>query len=580
MGSPEPTLITPLAVRHRVLLLVVIGSLLYVPFLGLRDFWYPDEPDIGEVCQAMYVSGDWVAPRRVGEIWVDYPPMLYWAGAISAHALGGVSEFALRLTNAIAAIILVVLTCVAVSRWLGPRSGLWAGFMLLSFQQFVAQAVEYRPDMLFALFITAGFFAYAGGCEARGRWWLRALAFAFFGLAMLAKGPLGLLLPGLVLTLWHGSNREWRRLLGLAPLAVISLAVYLPWFVACAGRMGADNILYELYAQNFARFVAGARGHANPFYYYVAYFWGDLFPWSFLAPFALAWWVKTGRWRDRNAQLALWWFGTFLIFLSIAVTKRQVYLLPVYPAVALLLAPWVDSVGRGGEDAPSPKPVRGLAVLVVTLFSVLAAVAFTAVFANDFVVEKARLDAAEIAVAHGLRGPLAALGVLLVAGAVWITAAWRGKRAGAILARIGIAAIVVYAALYGLVVPTLNPIKTYKPQSEWIRDFIGDETNFGIYHPQNDLGIRKKGAFAYYSGRLVTVLDEPEQVTEFFSEHPSSIVLVEEKAAAGLFADDESAWRERVVRELRASRWTYLVVGPPVVEKDLFQAGGAVPPSF
>ena len=140
METSESSLSPSLAVRHRILLLVLIGSLLYVPFLGLRDFWYPDEPDIGEVCQAMYRSGDWVAPRRVGEIWVDYPPMLYWVGAISAHAFGGISEFALRLTNAIAAIILVVLTCVAVSRWLGPRSGLWAGFMLLSFQQFVAQA--------------------------------------------------------------------------------------------------------------------------------------------------------------------------------------------------------------------------------------------------------------------------------------------------------------------------------------------------------------------------------------------------------------------------------------------------------
>ena len=93
-----------LALRHRVLLLVLIGLLLYVPFLGLRDLWYPDEPDIGEVCQAMYESGDWVAPRRMGVIWVDYPPMLYWAGAASAHVLGGMSEFALRLPNALAAV--------------------------------------------------------------------------------------------------------------------------------------------------------------------------------------------------------------------------------------------------------------------------------------------------------------------------------------------------------------------------------------------------------------------------------------------------------------------------------------------
>jgi len=54
--------------------------LVYVSFLGLRDLWYPDEPDIAEACKAMLESGDWIAPRRNGLIWVDYPPMLYWAG--------------------------------------------------------------------------------------------------------------------------------------------------------------------------------------------------------------------------------------------------------------------------------------------------------------------------------------------------------------------------------------------------------------------------------------------------------------------------------------------------------------------
>lgn len=568
MSPSESDAIASVAVRHRVLLLVLIGLLLYVPFLGNHDLWYPDEPDIGEVCKAMYLSGDWVAPRRVGEIWVDYPPMLYWVGTISAHAFGGISEFALRLPNAIAAILLIVLTCVAVSRWLGPRSGLWAGFMLLTFQQFVAQAVEYRPDMLFALFITAGFFTYAAGCgEERGRWWLRVPAFVFFGMAMLAKGPLGLLLPGLVLVLWHGTNREWRRLLALAPLAVVSLAVYMPWFVACANAMGADSILHELYAQNFARFVAGARGHEQPVYYYLKYFWSDLFPWSFLTPFAVVWLVKTGRWRDRNVQLSLWWFGTFIVFLSLAVTKRQVYLLPAYPAIALLLAPWVDSVSRGGEDAPSPKVVRGFAVFIAVLLAALAAVSLTVVFAFDALVQRAGLDTIEMGVAHGLRGPLAVLGVLLGAGAVWIVMVWKQRRTGAILVRIGVVMVAAYGVLYALVPPPLNPIKTYKPQSEWIRDHIGDETHFGLYFPKDAMGFRKKGGFAYYSGRLVVVLDTPGEVEAFFAEHPTSIVLVEVNSADELFAGDEAAWRARIIRELTVTGRHYLVVGPTVSEE-------------
>ncbi len=98
----------------------------------------------------MYVSGDWIAPRRMGVIWVDYPPMIYWAGTASAHVLGGMSEFALRLPNALTAICLVLLTCGVASRWFDPRTGLWAGFVLLTFQQFVYEAINYRPDTLFS----------------------------------------------------------------------------------------------------------------------------------------------------------------------------------------------------------------------------------------------------------------------------------------------------------------------------------------------------------------------------------------------------------------------------------------------
>jgi len=449
------------------------------------------------------------------------------------------------------------------------------------------------------------------------------LAFVFFGLAMLAKGPLGVLLPGLVLVLWHGTNREWRRVLALAPLAVVSLAVYMPWFVACANAMGADSILYELYAQNFARFVAGARGHAQPVYYFLKYFWSDLFPWSFLAPFAAVWWFKAGRLarnshqlssrgrrgavpggvcdprgaeayltvrraprgeetplgavhrrpqqeagekcglRDRNAELALWWFGTFVIFLSLAVTKRQVYLLPAYPAVALLLAPWVESVCRGGEDAPSPKVVRGFGVVIAGILAALAAVSLTAVVAFDAVVQRAGLDAIEIEVAHALRGPLAVFGLLFAAGAVWIVMACKHSRTEAILVRVGVVVLAVYGVVSALILPPLNPIKTYKPQSEWVRDQIGDETHFGLFFPKDAMGFRKKGGFAYYSGRLVAVLDTPGQVETFFAAHPTSLVLVEANAATDLFAGDEAAWRARVIRDLTVTGRHYLVVGPP-----------------
>ena len=562
MSNPESS--SPL-VRYRIPLLIGLGILLYIPFLGLRDLWYPDELDIAEVCRAMFLSGDWIAPRRMGTIWVDYPPMIYWVGTVSSHVFGTMSAFTLRLPNALTAIATVVLTCAAGTRWFSPRAGLWAGLVALTALQFVLQAIGYRPDVLFTLFIAAGLFLYAEGVGERPRTWLRIAGFASFGLAMLAKGPLGLLLPGLVLTLWHGSRREWRRLLELAPLSIVALSVYLPWFVACARAMGADNILYELYAQNFQRFFSGFRGHERPITYYLMNFWSDLWPWSWLVPVAI-WWIWRTAWRrDRRVQLALWWLGAFFVFLSLAVTKRQLYLLPAYPAIALLLAPWLEAVIQQppGADAPSSKPVRAWTAGITITFVALG-LAFIAIgVAFEPIVERLELNPQEVELAHLLRVPLIGTGVLLLAAAAWLGLTWRRKGPTTALVRIPAVHVALYVALQAWVMPTFDPTKTYRPQSRWISDQIGVGTTFAMVHPERAMGMRKRGAFGYYTGSMVELLETQEQVVEFLRQHPESLVLVHDREAATIFAGDEAGWRARVVRELRTGDHVYLVIRAP-----------------
>jgi len=557
-SSPSPF------VRYRYLVLIVLGALIYVSFLGLRDLWFPDEPDSAEVCKAMFVTGDWIVPRRLGIIWVDYPPIFYWAGALSSHVFGGVSAFTLRLPSALAAIGIALLACVTGSRWLNPRVGLWAGLILLTFMQFTLQAVGYRPDMLFALMITAGLLAYARCAGERPSLLWRAAGFALFGLAMLTKGPLGLLLPGLTLVLWHGTRREWRRVIELAPLSIVSLAVYLPWFVACARTMGSESILHELYAQNFERFFNGARGHGHPFYYYFAYIGVDLLPWSWLLPFALWRVYKSGLWRDRNIQLLLWWLGAFIAFLSLAATKRQLYLLPAYPAIALLMAPWIASVGL--EDSKrsvphGPRPVRVYAGVLAVVFVILAVTLFVATASAEPIIERAGLDEAEAEVAHASRTPLVLFGVALLLAGFWIGDAWRRADARAVLARVVLSHVVIYCVLLAWVLPAAGSYHSFKPQGAWIHEQIGSETRIGLADIQ--YAWRQAGAFAYFSDAQVDRITTTDELERFFREHPASVALVHDGDAAKVLSDDESAWRRRVVRSLRMGSRVYLVVRAP-----------------
>ena len=463
--------LTNLTLRHRFLTLAGLGALLFMAFIGLRDVWYPDEPDIAEVALAMFQSGDWVAPRRMGEVWVDYPPMIYWIGVLSSHLFGGMTAFTLRLPNAAVALAVVLLICAAGTRWYDERTGLWSGFALMTCLLFVYEANSYRPDILFTFFIAAGLLLYAEGLIDRPRVWLRAAGFACLGGAMLAKGILGLLLPGLVLVLWLGFKKQWLRIVELGPLSLVSIGVFLPWVAGTAQTMGWDGILYEFYAQNFARFESGFRGHQQPLHYYLVNFWLDFSPWSWLFPAALLWTWRSGLNTNPRVQLLLWWFGTFFVFLSLAETKRQLYMLPAFPAFALLMGPWLSTVGRrdtppADDQArpPDERPVRIYSAIFSAAFALLGL--FLVVFGAlvDEVKIRVDLEAAELEVANSLQLPLILLGIVMLAGGVFVGQAWRRRNARAALRRIGGSYIAMFIVILGVVMPVFAPTKTYKPQ--------------------------------------------------------------------------------------------------------------------
>lgn len=547
--------------RHRTLFLLLTGAVLYVAFLGLREVWYPDEPDIAEVARAMFLSGDWVSPRRMGEIWVDYPPMVYWVGTISSHILGGMSAFSLRLPNALAAILTILLTAATARRWFGETAGFWAGFSLLTFMLFVYEGNSYRPDVTFTLSIAAGMFSYAGGATDGGKLWKRMLAFAFFGLAMLSKGPLGLLLPGLVLVVWLGLQRDWRRILELAPLSLIALLVYGAWFLNNAQAMGWDNMFGEFYAQNFERFLTSEnRGHGQPWYYYLRNFWLDFSPWSWLFPPTIWWLYRSEKWRDPKIQLALLWFVIFFAFLSLAATKRQLYLLPAFPSVALLLSTWLAEVSTTVDEAHSGTGARAIRLYswaIVLVFLALGGFLLWAAPNLESLASGHELNSQEIEVMGNVAVPLALLGAVFIASALAIGAAWKFGGKGAALLSFGGTHIAIYIVVLALVFPAFAPSKTYKPQSEWISARIGAEPRFGMV---DEAGVGRRGGFSYYTGTAVDLLDGPDEAIEYLRKYPGTIVLVRSTQFEQDFQAAVAESQFLILREIRVGGHLYIAI--------------------
>ncbi|GEM_PF-1467185 len=464
-----------LAIAGGALLLFGVG-------IGLRGFWFPDEPDVAQPTIEMMRRADWITPTHNGVPWIDYPPLVYWLGHFFSLITGGISHAALRLPSVLAGAALVWGTWAAGRRWFGPSVGRLAALLLATFPIFAWQAMNVHPDMCFAAGQALGILAYIRGDEERGgrrlAWW--AGAFVLFGAAWLSKGPLGLLLPGMVLTLWQLSRGHWRRWLAMAPLALIAVMVALPWYVALIAEQGRQWVMDEIYAQNFARYGAGDRGHAQPPFYYLEVIWAGIAPLGLALPWAI---FGDGfrRCRRDPRQRALWiWLVSCFVFFSLAVTKREVYLLPTYPAMALLVAICYENWRRQREEGKAHWAEALVAGMTGGVLGLLALFFTIPVVAPQ--VMAARLPAEQGHILEALRPGLA---LLVLATAIGSWGAWlrvfRKAKAGRwrewVIAGLVLSLIVIQVT----VLPVVDRVRSYGPLVAWMEARLPAGAPLAIY---------------------------------------------------------------------------------------------------
>jgi 4-amino-4-deoxy-L-arabinose transferase-like glycosyltransferase len=361
---------TALPPRSAALLLALVLALLIfrlgdVPLLG------PDEPRYARVAVEMHRRGDWVVPTLQGRAWLEKPPLYYWmAGA--AYSVLGETETAARLPSVLAAIALTAITALAGARLYGGAAGLHAGFVagtcLLTFAYGRAAAM----DMLLAATVSGAIGL--AGLRLLGIAGPMAIpaAGACAGLALLAKGPLGALLPSLVaaafLAAAHDRGTAWRRMGRSLPLAVITM-VFLagPWYAAIYAAEGRHFVDVFVLDHNVARFTSTVHRHPGPFFYYLPVLLAGLFMWSGLIVPGLA----LLRPRSRPADLfVLCWLAAPLLFFSAAGSKLPGYILPCIPPLAIAAGRAAAEMAAGARTGWT---ARATGLVTVTLGALAAA---------------------------------------------------------------------------------------------------------------------------------------------------------------------------------------------------------------
>ncbi len=411
--------------------------------IGLID---ETEPLFAEAARQMKVTGDWITPYFNETTRFDKPPLVYWLMAIAYQTIG-VNEWAVRFPSALGAIALVIFGYLTLKHFGFPspsalpaaaaplptqtRQQLWLsaliGSAILAWTpQTIVWARTGVSDMLLSGCMGSALFAFFWGyaspadSPAKKRWyWAFYLLMA---LAVLTKGPVGVVIPSLTVLLFTVYLGNWREVITEAfPVKgmLLLLTLTVPWYVLVYLANGQAFIDSFFGYHNFERFTRVVNRHSAPWYFYFIVVLVGFMPYSVHLPVAIArlrfWRRHDWRQQPRPTHLGLFalaWLITIFGFFTVAVTKLPSYVLPLMPAAAILVSLlWSDLMTRRQFS-------RGVWVSSIVSVVFLAAIALALPFLPQFLGRDPAMP--------GFRPALQDSGLLLWGSAIWLGAALVG----------------------------------------------------------------------------------------------------------------------------------------------------------
>ncbi len=394
--------------------------------LDYRKLVRPDEGRYAEIPREMVATGDWLTPRLNGIKYFEKPALQYWATA-AGYKVFGESEWTARLWPALTGFLSVLLAAWAGRRLWGKQEGLLAAAILASTLLFIVMSHIITLDMGLSFFLqvawTAFLLAQQGEARTSRKWmWLMWAALA---LAVLSKGLVAIVLTGATLVAYTILNRDispWKKLRPFSGL-LIFLAVAAPWFVAVSIK-NPEFARFFFIHEHFERFLTKVHHRYQPDWYFIPIYLAGALPWSFLLlhAFCKSWKRNPAATFQSERFLFLWVAVTFGFF-SLSDSKLPPYILPVFPALAMLGASQlvrisprallshllilgglsllgISQLYRIDLDADFVTPVELLDKFVRWLY-VAGVSMLIAIFAAMFLVWKKRIVAALFAVALG-----------------------------------------------------------------------------------------------------------------------------------------------------------------------------------
>ncbi|MBI3951018.1 MAG: glycosyltransferase family 39 protein [Acidobacteria bacterium] len=534
--------------KDKIVVALFLGLLIVPYFVNLSgsSLWDSTEAFYAETPREMIELGSYVVPYFNYEPRLNKPPLSYYL-VIPFYRLFDVSPVSERVVNALGAGLLILLTFALGSLIFNQRAGLLGAALVATTPRLVLIAQKSIIDTYFTLFVTAALFCFwlmvrtgDRGRETGDKRWgtgaegevppssvpghrssvfgrpssvfgLRSSVLFYIALALgvLTKGPLALILPGGIIFFFLLVTKRWMLLhrmnvfLGMTILA----AIILPWYVAVYLKLGWEPIATFIFRENVGRFTSDIDWSSRGPFYYVSVLPGDFFPWSlYLIPVGILSY-RTWRWNEEHRQPVVYlllWIVFIFVFFSLARNKHEYYLLPLYPAAAVLLG-WLfvhlmDETVKGWERRSAQ-----MVTLVVGIILIGAGITLALVVRRVFL------------------APLASYTlVVVIGGGLWLL--WQAvrqhlKRVPLFLIGLMLASVLLYQFVY---LPAIEPYRPTKALSEVMKREARPEDLVGAYN-------YAVPSLTFYLRRKIFEVFQPDVIHEILQSDRRVFCLVTER---------------------------------------------------
>jgi len=329
----------------KILLLVLLYGLLWFGTLNYRHLIPSDEGRYAEMAREMLVTGDWITPRYNGYKYFEKPPLQIWATAAAFQAFG-IGDWQARLWTALTGFLTILCIGFTGARIYNARAG-WLGALVLASSPMWVIAGHFNSlDMGLSAFLVAALcsllFAQSSENKTLSRNWMWA-CWACMALATLSKGVIGIAIPAMVFVVYSISAWDWKiwkRLYLISGIALY-LAITAPWFALVAKR-NPEFLEFFFIHEHLQRFTQDDHSRTGPIYYFIPLLLIGCLPWIAQIPSSIA-----QAWRERRSYfspswLLVCWFLVILGFFSISHSKLPGYIIPIFPALAMLVGNCLD----------------------------------------------------------------------------------------------------------------------------------------------------------------------------------------------------------------------------------------------